>query len=631
MKKIIPLLSFFIFPNLDFNFQAPSGLCVDKNGMVYIISSGSGRIKRYFWDGRLSLEFGKQGEDEGCLDGPMDAAVNSNGDIYIADTWNNRVCVFSQDGRWKGSVGGLGEGKGRFKFPSRVAIDLDDYLYVVDSGNGVIQKFSPEGEFIMEFGRKEGLKWPSGIAITEHRAQSTEQRGENGIYISDTGNNRIMRFSKNGEFLNSIKGIDNPQGCAIGPDECLYIADGKSSIIKLIDNKFIPFIKGLSNPEDVAFSGPFLFVAEMGKNSVLKFSLDGIFKEEWKTSGSSLESLNLPYDIALSKNNIYIGDTGNNRILRFSPSFSLERVWYFPSPIALFSDGENIYCLSSRENIVVKFDKAGNELLRLSGLSGPRDLIVDNKGNILVLSLNSLLSFRENGEFLGTICTGLKNASCVTMDNEGFILISDDNKIKKFSQGGILEKTIGDISSPAGIVVDRNNNIYISEREKNSILKLDFSGNKIKEIGLNFLYPYGLAIDSDENLYIADCGNHRIVVFGERLDKFIPKSNLPDLVIEDIDVLKPSAGIWTKLGVKIKNQGNSKADFISVNFFSTSGRIGFGKIIKSLGPSKDTTINTIWLPEETGTQTLRVVVDQEDKIEEIREENNIKEKDIFVW
>ncbi|MEW6102386.1 MAG: CARDB domain-containing protein [bacterium] len=629
MKKIIPLLfSIFMFPDIDWNFQVPSGLSIDKADRIYVASSGSCRIKRYASDGRLSLEFGERGEDDGYLDGPMDVAVNSKGDIYVADTWNNRISVFSPDGTFKMNIGGLGEGKGRFKYPNSIAIDKDDYLYVVDSGNAVIQKFSSNGRFIMEFGKKEGLKWPCGIAIDED------------LYISDTGNNRIMRFSQDGGFIESIRGIDNPRGIAFSFDKSLYVACS-SSIMKLVNNEFVPFIKGLSHPMDIVFTSSSIFVSEGGENRVLKFSLGGIFESEWRASGKSLERLNLPYDVALGKENMYIADTGNNRVLCLDSFLKPKRVWDVPSPIAIFVDSyENIYCVSSRENVVIKFDNLGNEMLRLENLISPRDLLVDDKEEILILTSSDVLRFSSLGSLLGTLCTGLKDPSCITRDNFGFILVSDGNTIKRFSQSGILIKTIENLQSPSGIAIDEDDNIYVAEREKNCILKLDFYGKIIDVINNpKFLYPYGLTLDNDGGLYIADCGNHRIVVFGKKRffeaikEKEVVKSrsNLADLIVSKIEVLEPNLGIWTNIKATIKNEGDVKADFISVGFFCNSSKIGFGKIIKTLNPGETIIINTIWLPEEIGTQTIKVVVNQEDKTKEENKENNIKEIGVFVY
>ena len=47
--------------------------------------------------------------------------------------------------------GELGNGKGKFRRPSGIAIDNDNCLYVADTGNALIQKFTADGKFLSQF------------------------------------------------------------------------------------------------------------------------------------------------------------------------------------------------------------------------------------------------------------------------------------------------------------------------------------------------------------------------------------------------------------------------------------------------------------------------------------------------
>ena len=65
--------------------------------------------------------------------------------------------------------GGKGTGKGQFDNPRGLAVDSAGNIFVADTDNGRIEKFSPNGIFITSIGtRGEGygqLKEPNGIAI----------------------------------------------------------------------------------------------------------------------------------------------------------------------------------------------------------------------------------------------------------------------------------------------------------------------------------------------------------------------------------------------------------------------------------------------------------------------------------
>ena len=85
--------------------------------------------------------------------------------------------------------------------------------------------------------------------------------------------------------------------------------------------------------------------------------------------------------------------------------------------------------------------------------------------------------------------------------------------------------TSAKINSPRGVTVDSKGNLYISDTGNNLVRKVDTNGNISTFAGhiggtnpldggpatnasLNF--PYQLAVDASDNLYIADYGNHSI-------------------------------------------------------------------------------------------------------------------------
>jgi DNA-binding beta-propeller fold protein YncE len=82
-----------------------------------------------------------------------------------------------------------GSHDGQFNNPSDVAVDSMGYVYVVDSGNNRIQKFTPDGNFITTWGavgKEDGqFQEPDGIAI--------DSSGD--VYVSDRFNGRIQKFS----------------------------------------------------------------------------------------------------------------------------------------------------------------------------------------------------------------------------------------------------------------------------------------------------------------------------------------------------------------------------------------------------------------------------------------------------
>ena len=77
---------------------------------------------------------------------PRDAAVDSRGRLWIADFGNSRLRVFDGNGGYLGGLGNRGNGSYELRDPCAVAIRGDD-VYVADTWNGRIQKYSITGEW----------------------------------------------------------------------------------------------------------------------------------------------------------------------------------------------------------------------------------------------------------------------------------------------------------------------------------------------------------------------------------------------------------------------------------------------------------------------------------------------------
>src|SRR5437588_608595 len=77
----------------------------------------------------------------------------------------------------------------------------------------------------------------------------------------------------------------------------------------------------------------------------------------------------------------------------------------------------------------------------------------------------------------------------------------------------------GDFNIPYGVAVDSNQNLYVVDTGNQRIQVFDSAGNFKFRFGNSgagnsqFNFPRGVAVDSSQNIYVADAGNHRIQVF----------------------------------------------------------------------------------------------------------------------
>jgi len=134
---------------------------------------------------------------------------------------------------------------------------------------------------------------------------------------------------------------------------------------------------------------------------------------------------------------------------------------------------------------------------------------------------------------------GFNYPTVVTTDNLNNIIVVDrsNHKIRKITADGTVTTiagtgAIGTLDGPAltatfrypdGAVTDSQGNIFISDQSNHKIRKLatdgmvsTFAGSGVAGFldgtgtTAKFYYPAGMAIDANDNLYVADYSNHRI-------------------------------------------------------------------------------------------------------------------------
>lgn len=285
--------------------------------------------------------FGTTGNGEGQLNAVRDIAIAPDGTIYVADSQNHRVQAFSADGvfiRSWGSYATVESGNapgGTFNEPWGIAVGPDGSVYVADTWNHRIQKFSATGEFITMWGMP-GLAeqpdqfWgPRGVAVD----------AENRVYVTDTGNNRVAVFDASGKFLTQFgsNGInpgefDEPVGIAVGSDGLVFVADTWNQRIQV-------------------------------------FQADGVsaftFLREWTVNAWFGQSINNKPFLALDgENNVYITDPDGYRVLTFDATGEFLRGWGAPSSgidgfgiptgIAVDADGK-VWVTDAENNFALRF------------------------------------------------------------------------------------------------------------------------------------------------------------------------------------------------------------------------------------------------------------------------------------
>ncbi len=294
------------------------------------------------------VQIGGPGLAPGQLSGPRGIAIAPNGEIYVADAMNHRVQRFSAEGlvlgEW-GSFAAAPEGEvaptGTFNEPWDVAVGPDGTVYVADTWNHRIQRFTAEGEFLSSFGSFGQTGEPT--AFWGPRAIAVDAAGR--LFVADTGNKRVVIFDADGNPLGEfggfgleLGGLDEPVGLDLDAEGRVYVADTWNQRIQIFEE---------------LDEGNFVAVDE--------WPVDG-----WL--GQSLE--NKPYLAVGGNGDVCVSDPEGYRILCFDDEGEFRIGWgsfgggdaQFGLPMGLaFADSGTLWVTDGANDRVMRFELPGEE------------------------------------------------------------------------------------------------------------------------------------------------------------------------------------------------------------------------------------------------------------------------------
>jgi len=403
-----------------------------------------------------------------------------------------------------------------FNSPEDIAIDENGNIYISDSGNQRIQKFTKEGALMKE-------SWKTllndGSVVTPKKIAVNQM---NEIYVTVSWTNNILKYSSDGTKIKQW---------------------GKTGSFKSEFDQ----INGI----DVDKNGD-VYVGDVGNNRIQKFDSDGNFLKMWGVPGTGESQFDGPCGIAIDENeNVYVADYGNRRIQIFNTEGEFLSQWKkdsvrkFSGLRGLCADKKGHIYVSAGDTVTIqKFNTDGSHV-KDWGSYGIEDgqlgwhfrLAADMDGNIYSVDWNNsrVQKFDSDGEFLSIWDSkGSENGEFrlpkgIALDKDGnvYVVDADNARIQKFdSDGNFITKwgehgsENGRFLSPYGIAIDGFGNVYVTEIENHRVQKFDSDGNfKTKWGGQGndngkFDQPHGIAVDTSDNVYVVDRKNYRIQKFG---------------------------------------------------------------------------------------------------------------------
>jgi hypothetical protein len=469
--------------------------------------------------------------------GPYGVAVDSAGNAYVADTFNQTIRKVSPTGvvaTLAGLAGSPGSEDGtgsaaRFNDPYGVAVDSNGNVYVADSGNNTIRRIRPVGtNWVVStiaglagiLGSTDGtgtiaqFNEPSGVAV---------DRAGN-VYVADSGNDTIREVTPVGTnwVVTTLAGLADIAGSA----------DGIGSVARFW------------HPEGVAVdSADNVYVGDFLNNTIRKLTPDGVTTLAGLAGSpggadgtGSAARFNDPYGVAVDgAGNVYVADSGNNTVRKIT------------------SPGLVTTVAGSGSTSQGGADGTGSE----ARFYDPYDVAVDGSGNVYVADeFNSTIREITSLRVVSTIAGSAGNygtndgvgtdtrfylPQAVAVDSAGNVYVADtwNETIRKVTSEGVVSTLAGSpgLSGsadgtgsdarfwyPEGVAVDSSGNVYVADTYNATIRKVTSAGVVTTLVGMagyigandgtgsdaQFLYPHGVAVDSNGNVYVADSGNNTI-------------------------------------------------------------------------------------------------------------------------
>jgi hypothetical protein len=435
---------------------------------------------------------------------------------------------------------------------------------------GTIQTVAGDGQWVLEqdggLATTTDLDLPSGVALD----------GAGNLYIADSAHNRIREVAASTGIISTVAGNGNG---AFGGDGGLATAA----------------IASLNTPSRIALDGAGnLYIADTGNNRIRMITAatgiittvagngaPGSAANVGDGSLATAANLNSPGGITLDvSGNLYIADTGNHRIRKVDSSTGI--ITTVAGSGFISGNGSGGYSGDGGQ-------------ASLAELNFPYSVAFDSLGNMYIPdSANHRI--REV-----TAVGGVISASCIISTFAG-------NGTSDFSgDGGAAIRA--KLNSPSGVVFDPAGNLYIADTQNERIRKVssttqyittiagnggnNYGGDNGSAVAASMYGPYGISLDGQGNLFIADYFNHRV-------RKVQSNFAIMDFTAAAVRQGDKSA---TKKQV-VENDGDAPLDLSAITHDANSALDGTATTCTTGNPflavSSDCTIGAVFAPTVAG-------------------------------
>ncbi|MGF6352999.1 sugar lactone lactonase YvrE, partial [Paenibacillus sp. 4624] len=292
--------------------------------------------------------------------------------------------------------------------------------------------------------------------------------------------------------------------------------------------------------------------------------------------------------------NVYIADYGNQRIRKVDPTGEISTL--AGNGISGYSgDGVAATSTQLKNPYGVAVDGSGN--VYIADYGNQRIRKVDPTGEISTLAGNGISGYSGDGG--AATLAQLNSPTGVAVDSSGNVYIADsgNNGIRKVDKEGKISTFAGTGTAgysgdggaatsakfffPIGVTVDSSGNVYIADYGNQRIRKVDpagkistlagtgtagYTGDGVAATSAQLNYPRGVAVDSIENVYVADYSNYMV----RKLAAPMPAQT----VSASASTPTPGAGVDDAITLTVKDElGTTDTTFSGAHDVTISGYV----------------------------------------------------------
>jgi sugar lactone lactonase YvrE len=473
------------------------------------------------------------GTGPGCADGtgttarlfhPERVTKDAAGNFYISDSYNHTIRKMTAAGvvtTLAGLAGNSGNANGtgstaRFSFPAGLVVDVSNNVFVADCSNNSIRKITPAGVVTTVAGGTYGTNDGTGAGASFSSPRGIGIDTSNNLFVADTGNSAIRKVGLSG-VVTTLAGITRITGTA----------DGTGTAARF------------NSPYDLTVdSDGTMYVADCYNHAIRKVTPGGAVTTFAGQAGSygninstgTLSRFNTPMGVALDgAHNLFVADTMNGMLRKVTPA-----------GIATNITGSIFFGYLDGVAAVARFNYA-------------MGLVVDAAGNLFIADAQNNLIRKLMAGVVSTyvgVGSGSEDGSArtarfnypagVAVEANGSVYVADEynHTIRKITSEGTVSTFAGTAGLlgfangvgaaarfmyPAGMAVDVDNNVYVADQNNCCIRKITPAGVVSTFAGAGwqgtndgpaatalFNYPNSVAVDSNGVVYVSDSLNHTI-------------------------------------------------------------------------------------------------------------------------